>query len=530
MAAAVIHCPRGRPLHKLPSLKALLILSLIFSADSFAPKNQRAKIRRFARATLNATTRTGRPDQAAEYLDPDLLGVKVEGFPIPATPTLENDAELWQEIRRVPVSPNNVPKRSRALSASSTTAGDPLKVIIAGGGLGGLALASTLIRNGFDVHVYEQAKQYQPFGGPIQIQSNALWALQQIHPVLYACVAQVGVQTGDRLSGIKDGKRYQEGWLVKFDAASPAIRCGLPLTLAVNRVVLQDIFLKYGVPEERIHTNQRVLRYENLQDYGVAAHLEDETVVYGDILVGADGIWSRIRHQMYHLPEDEAGPQFATKHARYSGYTCFTGTCKHTPNDIDEVAYKVFLGQEQYFGCTDCGSGFQHWWAFLPDPPGTADDEPMLDRLRREFEGWSPEIHDLFGATAPEVIKRRDLFDRPPLTNGWTDGNVALLGDAAHPTMPNLGQGGAMAIEDAYVFGKEFEGIRHTDEIKFRLKAYERRRFLRASIAQFLSRNGSDLLVDWDKLRNTPIVGPIAMKCINIFQPLSMNFLYSANI
>ena len=87
-----------------------------------------------------------------------------------------------------------------------------------------------------------------------------------------------------------------------------------------------------------------------------------------------------------------------------------------------------------------------------------------------------------------------------------------------------------MAIEDAYAFGKEFESIQHTDEIPARLKAYEKRRFVRASIAQFLSRNGSDLLDDWDALRNTPVIGPIAMFFVNVFQPITMNYLYSADI
>jgi len=94
-------------------------------------------------------------------------------------------------------------------------------------------------------------------------------------------------------------------------------------------------------------------------------------------------------------------------------------------------------------------------------------------------------------------VKRRDLFDRLPLSKGWTDGAVGLLGDSAHPTMPNLGQGaGAMAIEDAYVLGEELSAIKHSKDANSILKAYERRRFVRASIAQFLSRNGSDLLGD----------------------------------
>ena len=465
--------------------------------------------------------------------DPDLVGVFVDGFPLPPIPTRDDDEEKKNRLRRIPITPINKPQKPGPINPSR-----PLRVIIAGGGLGGLSTASSLIQKGFDVHIFEQARQYKPFGGPIQIQSNALWALREINPDIYSAVEECGVRTGDRLSGIKDGVRYEEGWLVKFDAASPAIRCGLPLTLAINRVALQEIFLKYGVPEERVHTANRVLSYQNMEGGGVEVTLEDGSVVYGDVLIGADGIWSVVRHQMSNLPMDEIGPAHATKHARYSGYTCYTGTCKHTPDDIEEVAYKVFLGQEQYFGCTDTGHGWQHWWAFLPDPPGGTDDTKgneedkqlaMVNRLKREFKDWSPEIHHLFDATKPQVIKRRDLYDRLPLWQGWTDGAVTLLGDSAHPTMPNLGQGGAMAIEDAYVLGEELSGIKDTGEISSILKSYEKRRFVRASIAQFLSRNGSDLLVDWDKLRQTPVIGSIAMKSINLFQPVTMDYLYSAN-
>lgn len=514
----------------LPPLLAVhvsfLLLSssvLIHSSAAFvSPSTCRTRI------SLSTQQTSANNDEFAD--NPDLTGVFVDGFPLPPTPTRPNDVELLSSLRRVPITPLDQPLPRRSLLSDPKSEHPPLRVIIAGGGLGGLALASNLIKLGYDVHVFEQAKQYKPFGGPIQIQSNALWALREINPTLYSAVEEVGVRTGDRLSGIKDGTRYEEGWLVKFDAATPAKKCGLPLTLAINRVVLQDIFLKYGVPEERVHTASRVVSYENLDNGGVEVTLEDGDKVYGDALVGADGIWSRVKHHMQQLDPNESGPSFATKHARYSGYTCFTGTCRHTPDDIDSVAYKVFLGQEQYLGATDCGYGWQHWWAFLPDPPGAgaSDNEPMLDRLKREFGGWSPEIHDLFDATKPEVVKRRDLFDRLPMWDGWVDGNVALLGDACHPTMPNLGQGGAMAIEDAYVLGKELEGIQHADELAGRLKAYERRRFIRASIAQFLSRNGSDLLVDWEKLRTTPIVGPIAIWFINVFQPLTMNYLYSS--
>ena len=135
--------------------------------------------------------------------NPDLSGVYVDGFPLPATPTRPDDAQLQTALRRVPITPSlDQPLGSKRDLATSS---QPLRVIIAGGGLGGLALASTLIHEGYDVHVFEQAEQYKPFGGPIQIQSNALWALREINPILYLAVEEVGVRTGDQLSGIKDG-------------------------------------------------------------------------------------------------------------------------------------------------------------------------------------------------------------------------------------------------------------------------------------------------------------------------------------
>ena len=122
---------------------------------------------------------------------------------MPATPTLPDDAQLQAALRRVPITPSlDQPLNLKRYLATSS---QPLRVIIAGGGLGGLTLASILIHDGYDVHVFEQAKQYKPFGGPIQIQSNALWALREINPILYLAVEEVGVRTGDQLSGIKDG-------------------------------------------------------------------------------------------------------------------------------------------------------------------------------------------------------------------------------------------------------------------------------------------------------------------------------------
>lgn len=80
----------------------------------------------------------------------------------------------------------------------------------------------------------------------------------------------------------------------------------------------------------------------------------------------------------------------------------------------------------------------------------------------------------MLDATKSEVVKRCDIFDRPPLSKGWTNGANGLLGNSVHPTMPNLGQGGAMAIEDAYVLGEELSVVKHSKDVNSILKAYER--------------------------------------------------------
>jgi len=95
--------------------------------------------------------------------DPDLVGVYVDGFPLPPIPKRDDDEELLASIRQIPITPMDSPQQPGGINQHR-----PLRVIIAGGGLGGLSLASTLIQKGiFDVHIYEQARQYKPFGGPI---------------------------------------------------------------------------------------------------------------------------------------------------------------------------------------------------------------------------------------------------------------------------------------------------------------------------------------------------------------------------
>lgn len=125
----------------------------------------------------------------------------------------------------------------------------------------------------------------------------------------------------------------------------------------------------------------------------------------GDVLVGADGIWSKIRRLLV-----------GETAAHYSEYTCYTGISDFTPPDINVVGYRVFLGNGQYFVSSDVGGGKMQWYGFHKEPAG-GQDAPgtRKHRLLQIFGHWSDSVVDLIKATPEEDVLRRDIYDRPPI-------------------------------------------------------------------------------------------------------------------
>lgn len=364
----------------------------------------------------------------------------------------------------------------------------PLRVLVAGGGVAGLVAASACHARGMRVAIFEQAGQYAPYGGPIQIQSNALAAIRRISRRCYDELIAAGTVTADRVSGLKIGYRkgvflglgrqYEKGdWLVRFDTLGPALEAGLPATVVVDRPVIQQIFLRHGIPDGTVRIQSRVKHYEELSADGEGAGgglkvtLEDGTEAYCDVLLGADGIWSSVRRQIHDL--DEKADGFAASGAaggalseaearrmakesvlmaaganrRYSGFTCYAALTEHKASNIEEVSYQILLGKDKYFVSTDGGGERQQWFAMIRNEPGGVDPEPSednptpkLSRLLQEFNDqepgdnngdvWDGFAHELLRATPEEAIKRRDLYDGAPLlAKGWARGPVAICGD-----------------------------------------------------------------------------------------------------
>ena len=417
---------------------------------------------------------------------------------------------------------------------------NPLKVLIAGAGVGGLALANTLSKSPhMDVTVLERTDKFKRFGGPIQLASNALKILDEMDTKVYNEIMEKFTFTGDKENGIKDGIRTE--WYAKFDLASPAEARGMPYTGVIERPDLQEIYLN-NLAEGTVQNGNGVVTYTTDSKTGrVTAELESGDTVTGDVLIGADGIWSAVRSKMHGTPAkgDDSG-------ASYSGYTVFAGELNYDSPDNGKVGYKVYIGPQQYFVITDIGNGRYQWYAFLARAPGSVNDpkpEGSSKYLQDLFEGWSPEIHAILTVTKENEIEQRDLYDRPPsIIKPWTQDHVALLGDGIHAMMPNLGQGGCQAIEDSFVIAEELTSAKTRTEIKGKLESYARRRQIRSAAVQGLSRFASDIIIrgfdtpakiSWvdgkPKFENcnyAGIVTRLLQPILPLFFKIQFNFLY----
>jgi len=452
-------------------------------------------------------------------------------------------AALSNRIRSEPlemVAANPVDIASYEAVDGAITEENPLRVIIAGAGVGGLALAKSLSKNPkMKVTVLERTDEFKRFGGPIQLASNALKVLNEMDEDVYNKIMEKFTFTGDKMNGIKDGIRDE--WYAKFDLAGPAEARNMPYTGVIERPDLQQIYLD-TLPKGVVQNGDGVVSYEtNKSGYGVKAIMESGNVVEGDVLLGADGIWSAVRATMRDEPLRGDGSGVA-----YSGYTVFAGELNYDSFDNGEVGYKVYIGPGQYFVITDIGKGRYQWYAFLAKPPGSAAQEEKPDGssmyLQDIFEGWSKDIHHILKATKENEIEQRDLYDRPPsVIKPWTKGNVALLGDSVHAMMPNLGQGGCQAIEDAFVIAQELESASTRDEIENKLNAYRGRRLIRSAAVQGLSRFASDIIirgfdtpakivmkegVKFENFNYAGVVTKMLQPILPIFFSIQFNFLY----
>lgn len=430
--------------------------------------------------------------------------------------------------------------------SQTVSAENPLRVVIAGAGVGGLALANALEKcPHVSCTVVERTSEFRRFGGPIQLASNAMQVMKDMDPGMFSQIEGKATFTGNLTNGIKDGIRDE--WYAMFDLKNPALERGMPYTCVVERPDLQQILLDRLSPGVVVN-GAAVESYEH-GNGALDITMESGEHLQADVLVGADGIWSAVRSKMHDndLRGDDSG-------ATYSGYTVYAGELEYAAPDNGEVGYKVYIGPQQYFVITDIGNKRYQWYAFLAKPVGSADtDEKPTEAfdgcaagnpafLRGVFEGWSTDIIDILRATRDDEVEQRDLYDRPPaVRKPWVDGRVALLGDAIHAMMPNLGQGGCQAIEDAMVLAEQLEavGTRDLNEVASALTTYKDRRLVRSAAVQGLSRFASDIIIRgfdtpakivdgrFENFNYAGVVTRLLQPVLPVFFQVQFAFLYS---
>jgi 2-polyprenyl-6-methoxyphenol hydroxylase-like FAD-dependent oxidoreductase len=326
-----------------------------------------------------------------------------------------------------------------------------VQIAIIGGGIGGLTAALVLQQSGFQFDVYEQAPALHDVGAAIAIWPNAMRILRRIN-ISEKILEKAGVMEEIRWVD-------QNGWLINSvsiaDRDFPAV--------ALHRADLQNT-LVHALPSSSIHLGYELIDQTQRGDKIIASFANGHSTD-ADFLIGADGIHSRVREQFLN-----DGPPVDR------GYVVWRGISRTIPASIPPATAIEFHGRGKRFGLGPVGLGRLGWWA--------SANSPNTDELPRLFEGWHRSVVELIEATPSSSILKTIASDRPS-SKIWGRGRMTMLGDAIHPTTPNLGQGGCLAMEDAMVLARCFEKYGAVEEA---LRQYEQHRYKRTTVVSKYSR------------------------------------------
>jgi 2-polyprenyl-6-methoxyphenol hydroxylase-like FAD-dependent oxidoreductase len=330
------------------------------------------------------------------------------------------------------------------------------QVIIIGGGIGGLTLASALQQRGIPFTLYEQSDELRELGAGIGLWSNAIRVLDALG---YAdALDEIGCEVRRAEIVAPSGRVLNASKITELIDSSDVRH----LPRLVHRAELLSV-LAEGVRADAVVTGRRC---ESVDWRGgrPVARFVDGAEESADLIVGADGLWSAVRQSLW----DDNAP-------RYSGEYCWRGIAQV---DTDQHLLRELQGSGRRFGLGMVDAERSYWWATLAVeeefslPPH--EHKPLL---AERFAGWPCGIPNVLAQTPAEQIHVDALYDRKP-RDKWARGQVTLLGDAAHPTTPNLGQGACMAIEDAQVLA---DSLAYEASIPEALQTYERLRIPRTS-------------------------------------------------
>ncbi|MEZ3500353.1 FAD-dependent urate hydroxylase HpxO [Pantoea sp. KPR_PJ] len=330
-----------------------------------------------------------------------------------------------------------------------------MKAIVIGGGIGGMSAAIALEKAGFTTAVFEAVKEMKPVGAAISVWPNGV-----------KCLNTLGLKAQLRaLGGNMAYMAYQDfasGTTLTRFSMDPLIRQVGEYPYPVARAELQAMLIdSYG--RERVSFGKRVTQVTEQCD-GITAHFDDGSTAQGDFLVAADGAHSVIRHAVL-------GEQVER---RYAGYVNWNGLVTIDESLAPANQWTTFVGEGKRVSLMPVSQNRFYFFFDVPLPKGLAEDRTTVKAdLRRYFHGWADPVQRLIDALDPATTNRVEIHDIEPFSR-FVRGRVALLGDAAHSTTPDIGQGGCAAMEDAVVLANCLAA--HSLSIEDALLRYEARR------------------------------------------------------
>jgi salicylate hydroxylase len=338
------------------------------------------------------------------------------------------------------------------------------RVAVVGAGIGGLAAALAVRRRGADVTIFEQSCDFAEVGAGIQIAPNGLAVLEALD-LREAAEAVASFPSAVALHDAFSGRR-----ITRVPLGSTAVtRYGRPylqlhradlLRVLVNAVVAAGIRLCLG---------SRVAKIEPAASQALVLPVGSGTLPF-DFVVAADGVRSPTRAALFDSPAP-----------RFTGHVAWRGLVPRQ-HSMDPVGTSVFMGPGRHLVAYPLREGKLVNVVAVEERPSWAEegwshpDDPQA--VRRAYAGWAPEVEQLLSEL--DRVFLWGIFDHAPLA-AWTEGRVALLGDACHPMVPFLAQGATMALEDAWVLAAELD---HAADPLAGLRAYERRRKPRVTRVQ----------------------------------------------
>lgn len=349
-----------------------------------------------------------------------------------------------------------------------------LKIGIAGGGVGGLAAAIACAKAGHDVTVYEQAKGFSRVGADINLTPNVVRAIDGLGAG--AAIRERGAQPTFRISRDWD-TGLETSRLGMSNVAEE--RYGAPQVTIHRSDIINALAERF--PLERIRFGKRIKSLTQGDD-GVTLLFEDGDQATFDVVVGADGIHSRVRTAL-----------FGDEHPRFTGVVSFrsvvpTERVIHVPEieaftkwwgptpQSQIVSFPLNQGKDTFIFAT---TGQESW----TEESWTSEGD--VNELRGFYKDFHPDARALLAAC--DSTLKSALYEREPLPQ-WSVGTATLLGDACHPMLPFMAQGAGMAIEDAVVLGRALTGVATRAQAAQALMAYENARKERTARIQIGSR------------------------------------------